>query len=370
MNDALLVPAHANELKQMLANEKRLLPVGNRTKPPLSEHEPSTLISLRSLAGIIEYEPSEFTFTAYAGTPLAELRLALAEKRQYLPFDPMLVEAGATIGGTVAAGLSGPGRYRYGGIRDFLLGVRFMSSDGQLMTAGGKVVKNAAGFDIPKFFVGSMGRFGVLTELTFKVFPKPSATQTLRIVCDSRLQALARLSTSASSRWELDAIDYSFDEQALVLRLAGPPRACALIASEIRNTWGEDVSDLAASDAFWQSVGELSWSSSGQTAVKVPTTPQQLFDLSDSLALDEGIHLHGSAAGNVAWILLDTGEGLSALDRQLRALQMPGLVIRGPCDRPRLGTWKSWEVERTIQAAMDPPRKFPRWMHTAEHLPT
>ena len=109
--------------------------------------------------------------------------------------------------------------------------------------------------------------------------------------------------------------------------------------------------------------------SSGQTAVKVPTTPQQLFDLSDSLARDEGIHLHGSAAGNVAWILLDTGEGLSALDRQLQALQMPGLVIRGPCDRPRLGTWKSWEVERTIQAAMDPPRKFPRWMHTAEHLP-
>ena len=115
---------------------------------------------------------SEFTFTALAGTPVREIAAALAERGQYLPFDPMLREAGATLGGTVAAGLSGPGRFRYGGLRDFILGVRFVDGEGRLLRLGGKVVKNAAGFDLPKFFVGSLGRFGVLAEMTFKVFPK------------------------------------------------------------------------------------------------------------------------------------------------------------------------------------------------------
>ena len=95
------------------------------------------LVSLRCLRGIVEYEPSEFTFTARAGTPVdRDRRSTLAKRRQYLPFDPMLADAGATIGGTVAAGLSGPGRFRYGGIRDFLLGVQFISGDGKLDQRG------------------------------------------------------------------------------------------------------------------------------------------------------------------------------------------------------------------------------------------
>src|SRR5207253_308179 len=133
------------------------------------------------LRGITEYDPSEFTFTAGAGTPVREIVAALAERGQYLPFDPMLADAGATLGGTVAAGLSGPGRFRFGGLRDFILGVQFVDGEGRVLRMGGKVVKNAAGFDLPKFFVGSVGRFGILTELTFKVFPRPVATRTLRL---------------------------------------------------------------------------------------------------------------------------------------------------------------------------------------------
>src|SRR4029450_4463398 len=91
---------------------------------------------------------------------------ALAARGQSLRCDPFLLDAGATLGGTVAAGLSGPGRFRYGGLRDFILGVRFVDGLGRLMHMGGKVVKNAAGFDLPKFLVGSLGRFGVLAELT------------------------------------------------------------------------------------------------------------------------------------------------------------------------------------------------------------
>ena len=93
----------------------------------------------------------------------------------------MWLEAGATLGGTVAAGVSGPGRFRFGGVRDFILGVAFSGWAGRLLRMGGKVVKNCAGFDLPKFFVGSLGRFGVLAEVTFKVFPTPASRLTLKL---------------------------------------------------------------------------------------------------------------------------------------------------------------------------------------------
>ena len=105
--------------------------VGSGTKPRLAADH-GTRITTTALCGIVEYDPSEFTITALAGTSLRELSATLAERGQYLPFDPPFVESGATLGGTVAAGLSGPGRFRYGGLRDFILGVRFIDGEGRL----------------------------------------------------------------------------------------------------------------------------------------------------------------------------------------------------------------------------------------------
>src|SRR5208283_106284 len=179
---APLTPTTPAELAEAVLAYPRVLAVGARTKPRLSQVPGEvTLLSTQALRGIVEYEPEEFTFTALAGTTVREIGEALAEKGQYLPFDPMWVEAGATLGGTVAAGVSGPGRFRFGGVRDFILGVRFIDGQGRLLRMGGKVVKNCAGFDLPKFFVGSLGRFGVLAEATFKVFPSPAARLTLQL---------------------------------------------------------------------------------------------------------------------------------------------------------------------------------------------
>src|SRR5947208_13328723 len=175
-----VAPSSVTELVEAVRSAPRVLAIGAGTKPRLSAVD-CAKISTRNLSGIIEYEPSEFTFTALAGTPISDITAALAERGQYLPFDPLLVRAGATLGGTVAAGLNGPGRFRFGGLRDFILGVKFIDGLGRLLRLGGKVVKNAAGFDVPKFMVGSLGRFGVLTEITFKVFPRPAATHTLRL---------------------------------------------------------------------------------------------------------------------------------------------------------------------------------------------
>ncbi len=174
----VFAPATPAELVDAVRSAPRALVVGAGTKSRLARvSDEFTRISTAKLTGLIEYEPSEFTFTALAGTPVREIAAALAEKGQYLPFDPMLAEAGATLGGTVAAGLGGPGRWRFGGLRDFILGVRFVDGEGRLLRLGGKVVKNAAGFDLPKFFVGSAGRFGGLAELSFKVFPRPTSTR-------------------------------------------------------------------------------------------------------------------------------------------------------------------------------------------------
>src|SRR3954452_8884954 len=196
-----LAPESFAELVDAVRSTPHLLAVGAGTKPRLSSVDAVKLSTAR-LRGISEYDPSEFTFTAAAGTPIREIAAALAERGQYLPFDPMLVDAGATLGGTVAAGMSGPGRFRFGGLRDFILGVRFVDGNGRLLRMGGKVVKNAAGFDLPKFFVGSLGRFGGLAEITFKVFPRPSSSLTCRIDATTPPQLTALLIEAANSRFE------------------------------------------------------------------------------------------------------------------------------------------------------------------------
>ncbi len=177
-------PTTLDQLCEAVSAEPTVQAVGGRTKTALSAPLPgATEIDVTGLSGVIEYEPGEYTFTAYAGTRLSIIAAVLAEHGQFLPFDPPLMRAGATLGGTVAGGLSGPGRYRYGGVRDFILGVRYVDCSGELIRAGGKVVKNAAGFDIPKLMAGSLGMFGVLAELTFKVFPAPQAYATLVVQC-------------------------------------------------------------------------------------------------------------------------------------------------------------------------------------------
>ncbi len=182
----------------------RILARGRGTKRPLSTPpDGAVVLDISGLSGIIEYEPGEFTFTALAGTPIAEIAAALAGHGQFLPFDPPLADAGATLGGTVAAGLSGPGRYRYGGVRDFILGIRYVDGAGEVVRTGGKVVKNAAGFDISKLMAGSLGSLGVLVELTFKVFPKPEAYATLRVPHPTLDAALATLHRLTGSQMDL-----------------------------------------------------------------------------------------------------------------------------------------------------------------------
>ena len=290
MPSALTRPASIAEVQaavRVAPPGLRILARGRGTKPPLSTPpDGSVALDISGLSGIIEYEPGEFTFTALAGTAIAEIDAALAEHGQFLPFDPPLVEAGATLGGTVAAGLSGPGRYRYGGVRDFILGVRYVDGAGEVVRTGGKVVKNAAGFDISKLMVGSLGSLGVLVELSFKVFPKPEAYATLRVSHPTLDDALATLHRLTGSQMDFFAIDLepTFDGVIVWVRLGGlapafPDRLARLRAL----TGGGDILMDAEDAACWCAAREFTWRPEDAVLVKVPVTPGRIARLEADL---------------------------------------------------------------------------------------
>jgi len=153
---------------------------GARTKDYLGDVRPTDLIlETTALRGIVAHVPADLTVTVAAGTPLTEVRAALAQAGQFLPLDPPHAEA-ATIGGVVAANSTGFWRARYGGVRDQLIGTTTALADGTLARAGGRVVKNVAGYDLNKLLIGSLGTLGVIVECTFKILPLPKASAGLQ----------------------------------------------------------------------------------------------------------------------------------------------------------------------------------------------
>ena len=330
----MITPASLSELRDAVLSAPRVLAVGAQTKPRLGDVD-AVKISTLGLRGIVEYEPSEFTFTALAGTPVSEIIATLAQSGQYLPFDPMLVDAGSTLGGVVASGLSGPGRFRYGGVRDFILGVRFVDGLGRLLRMGGKDVKNAAGFDLPKFFTGSLGRFGVLGEITFKVFPRPASTLTLKVTADVRTMVAA-----ARSRWELDALDVLPDSNHLLMRLAGPDSALHLMAREIFDQFPGEI----ISNDCWAGLREFRWAHPDGVLLKAAITPDQIGSLLST-------RCHISAGGNVAYLSLPGTV-------ELESIPLAALTLRGDAAL-WVGQRRRSAIEVAVKAALDPQNRFP-----------
>ncbi len=339
-------PRNLAELTDLVRTTPRVLAVGARTKPRLSAATNATLVDMRSLAGIVEYQPSEYTLTVRAGTPLAEINAALAAHGQYLPFDPPFAAAGATIGGTVAANLSGPGRFRYGGIRDFILGVTCIDGTGRVIRAGGKVVKNAAGFDLPKFLVGSLGRLGIITELTFKVFPRPAATCTRRLTFDSHEDAIAQLAALARSRFEPDALDYLPTERTLLVRLAGPVESIAQFAREVG---GEPIDERV-----WQTLPSFD----APVALKASTCPRAFLNALSFIADSPDFQVHLSGGGSTAWIGASTAP-TQALNKFAHAMDTPTLVLRGDTPSLWLGPQSGRLIDVALSRVFDPYARFP-----------
>lgn len=180
---AVAFPKDADSLSRLLGFADKaglsVIPRGSGTKMDLGgiPKRVDLVLSLLNLNRIIEYEPADLVVTAEAGLRLAELQEILAKNGQRLPLDPPYAEA-TTLGGTVSSNSSGPMRYRFGTCRDLLLGLRVATPSGAITKAGGKVVKNVAGYDLRKLYIGALGTLGVITELTFKLHPLPESEKT------------------------------------------------------------------------------------------------------------------------------------------------------------------------------------------------
>ena len=204
------------------------------------------VLDLSAHRGIVAYEPTELYLTARCGTPLADIEAALAEKGQMLACEPPRF-SGATLGGCLATGLSGPRRMQAGAVRDFVLGVKLVDGRGQVLEFGGQVMKNVAGYDVSRLVVGSMGTLGVVAEATLKVLPQPVAETTLEFTCDAD-EAVRRLNDWGAQPLPVSA---SFWHQGrLWLRLSG---AAAAVDAACRRLGGKVAVDAGR---WWEAVRE------------------------------------------------------------------------------------------------------------------
>lgn len=221
---ALLAFADAERLKVAIRGGGTQLGLG---APPSGA---DILLSTRGMARLVEHEPGDMTATAEAGMTLVDFQTALGTAGQWLALDPAL-PTDATIGGIVATAASGAHRLRYGGVRDQIIGVRIVRADGTIAKGGGKVVKNVAGFDLPKLFTGSLGTLGAIVTATFRVYPREASASTviLRLADGDGLGALAvRLLATTLVPSAIDLTGSLGEvEQALAIRFEGSAAACA-----------------------------------------------------------------------------------------------------------------------------------------------
>jgi glycolate oxidase FAD binding subunit len=328
------------------------------------------LFDVSGLAGIVHYQPEELILTVRPGTSLTEINRVLADKNQCLGFDPVdwsfLGQAGtATIGGALSADASGSGRLRHGAARDSLLGFRAVNGLGEAFNAGGKVVKNVTGFDLPKLVCGAFGTLCVLTELTFRVFPKPRCSSTVALTNVAPEEGFAALRKIWHSALEPSGLAYLPGGSGL---LADTGKGAALIRFEAAekplaekcvaaSLLVGQTTPIAQGDALFATIGSGAvFANSGSDVWKVFLPPSEAARV--ALAAAAPLWL-GDWAGSVLWLGLPGAEG-----PRLRALAAEAgghaqLLRASPEHRAKLGMFAPKPaaleaISARVRAAFDP----------------
>ncbi|GAB6051025.1 glycolate oxidase subunit GlcE [Hydrogenophilus islandicus] len=307
----------------------------------------AVVIATREWRGIERYEPTELVVTVRAGTPLDELEAALAERRQWLPFEPPRLGQGGTVGGAVATGLSGPARWGHGAVRDAVLGVQLLDGRGRQLRFGGEVMKNVAGYDVSRLLVGSWGTLGVILTVSLKVAPQPPASLTLSFAMGAEEAA------NALNRWAGKPLPLSaafWAEGFLWLRLRGAEAAVRAAREQL----GGEVVEERDAERWWQGVrdqeGPLWVVPEGRVLWRVavpPTAPMA--------ALGERFWFEGG--GGIRWVVADAQwDGFAA------AAKLGGWAWRWR--GAAAGPWMSRRsdpvaaIEARIRTIFDPDRLF------------
>ncbi len=239
----------ATRVREAAKTGTRLRIQAGGTKDFYGEPLIGELLEVSAYRGVVSYEPSELVVTVRAGTPLAELENLLASQGQCLPFEPPHFGPVATVGGMVASGLSGPARASVGALRDYILGVKIINGQGEVLTFGGQVMKNVAGYDVSRLMAGSLGTLCVLLEVSLKVLPVAPAEATLMCAGVSQQQALDLLNAWGAQPLPLNASCWVHDTSAqpprdyLFVRLRGAvaavDAACPRLSADVTALGGE-----------------------------------------------------------------------------------------------------------------------------------
>ncbi|CAL1241372.1 glycolate oxidase subunit GlcE [Candidatus Methylocalor cossyra] len=299
--------------------------------------------------GILSYQPSELVLTARAGTPLAEIEAVLAEHGQMLPFEPPHFGPGATLGGAVATGLSGPRRAFAGSVRDCVLGCRLLNGKGEILAFGGQVMKNVAGFDLARLMVGAQGTLGVLLEISLKVLPRPEWERTL-VFPMATPAALATMVRWCREPWPVSGLAY--DESWIHLRLSGTEPA---VEATRRQLGGELAAD---GPGFWQGLKEQR-----SRFFQLPSLGARLWRLSLPPATPPLVELPGhwfyDWGGALRWLRSDApGELVFEAARRVGG---HATLFRGPCPDGRVFQPLPPALEalhRRLKRAFDPKGLF------------
>ncbi|HSA71464.1 MAG TPA: glycolate oxidase subunit GlcE [Burkholderiales bacterium] len=234
-----------DRIRAAVAGKKALRLRGGGTKDFYGNALRGDILDTQGYAGVVSYEPTELVVTARCGTSLSELESLLGKNRQCLPFEPPHFGAGATLGGCVAAGLSGPRRAAAGALRDFVLGVKLVDGRAQALVFGGQVMKNVAGYDVSRLVAGSLGTLGLIAEVSLKLAPRPQAEATLRLDVPHE-RALELVNRWAGQPLPVSATAWHDGE--LSVRLSGSEPAVRAAAAKIGGA--------AAPESLWNAIRE------------------------------------------------------------------------------------------------------------------
>ena len=256
-----LIHQFKDQILNAVSEQKKINIVGGNSKNWYGDQASGEVLNTLGYKGILDYQPEELVITVCAGTSLREVESALDAKNQYFPFEPPHFDDHATIGGMVAAGLAGPGRGQYGGLRDYVLGTKIMDGKGDVLSFGGKVMKNVAGYDVSRLIPGSLGTLSLLLEVSIKVLPKPTRTETLKFQMNAK-DAIFYMNSWASQPLPLSASAWLGDSNHgdLWIRLSGANAGVQAAILKLQQGLPSEIMDTSVASQFWESLREQSHS--------------------------------------------------------------------------------------------------------------
>ncbi len=374
-------PGSEEEVSAVLAFASReglkVLPRGGGTQLTMGSAPTSgdIILSTARLNQLVEHAPHDMTATVQAGLPLSDLQAKLAGAQQWLALDAVL-KPGATIGGIIATNVSGARRLRFGGVRDQIIGVRVVLSDGTIASGGGKVVKNVAGYDLPKLFTGSLGTLGIIVAATFRLYPQTSASRTVilstsdpaplcelavRVINSTLVPTLVDIFGSSTREQEYTmAVRFEMGEEA------AKQQASTLI--EMAHSENAQILRAAAEEQFWAEIATPHAPTSSVTTLTLkasilPTQTARWLESLRSLTQRAGLSADWRAHAGHGLIFATLSGDDASLISAVTELRRTAMDLRGSLvvmENPALlqldawGTPSALDVMRRLKERFDP----------------